>query len=82
MNRSHLYRKTGPTSDYFGRKVEVGDIFFCGNPPTLGRVIKILGKSIMMDVGADGHGVNVTMTLRDPSRGVIVSKLDGTEPLG
>ena len=77
-----LYRKTGPPKDYFGRVVEVGDFFFCGNPSVFGRVIKILGKSIEIETGADRRGANSTMRFKSPDQGIITSKLDGTENPG
>jgi hypothetical protein len=67
-----------PVVDFFGRLVEVGDEFYCGNPPAYGRVIKVRERSIMLDIG-EKCGVNDTMDLRDPSKGIITSKLDGTE---
>jgi hypothetical protein len=71
-----------PVVDYFGRVVEVGDMFFTGNPPIYGRVIKVREKSLMLDVGVWYGNVNRTRDSRAPEQGIIVSKLDGTEPLG
>jgi len=71
-----------PVVDYFGRELHIGDLFFIGNPPTFGKVIKIRDKSIMLDVGVDRHNANATMNVGDPSKGIITSKLDGKEPLG
>lgn len=59
-----------PPVDYFGHLVEIGDRFFCGNPCAAGEVIKIMGKSIMLQVD---H--NCTMNFKSPEKGVCLDKV-------
>tara|TARA_R110002094_G_scaffold174597_3_gene155362 strand:- start:151 stop:558 length:408 start_codon:yes stop_codon:yes gene_type:complete len=63
-------RKKTPPVDYFGHLVEIGDRFFCGNPCAAGEVIKIMGKSIMLQVD---H--NCTMNFKSPEKGVCLDKV-------
>lgn len=65
-------RQSDLPTDFTGRVVEVGQTFFCGNPPTIGRVIKIRKTSIMLECGADYAGRNQTMNVRSPDGGVIL----------
>jgi hypothetical protein len=61
--------------DYFENEIEVGDIFYCGNPCAHGRVIKIRSSSIMLETGADYSGVNTTMNVRSPEQGIVLNKI-------
>ena len=45
--------KPGALVDFFGRTIAEGDIFLLGNPPRVGRVIRVRRASILLETGAD-----------------------------
>lgn len=65
-------RKPAFPVDHFGNKIAVGDRYFYGNPPTAGIVIQVKKSSIVLDIGADSHNVNMTMMVKSPSHGICI----------
>ena len=69
--------KPHPLVDFLGNEIEVHDVYLYGSPITIGRVIKIRQKSIMIETGYDkwtrGNG---TMNCKSPDKGVCLNKAD------
>lgn len=73
--RWHRGRKN-PPEDYLGNIIELGDIFFNGNPTVIGRVIKIKNTSIMLETGADYENCSTTMNIKSPDKGLCLNKVN------
>ena len=58
--------------DHLHREIKPGDIVFNGNPPQVGRVVKVTGRGCMLDIGADYLGRNQTMKLRSGRSAIIL----------
>ncbi len=68
--------RNNPPRDHFGNLIEIGDRFFCGNPCVAGTVIKIMGQSIMLDVGVNSYTqANHTMNFKSPNQGICLDKI-------
>ncbi len=63
-----------PITDFFDNEVEIGDLFFFGNPCVVGYVIKKRQTSIMLETGAR-RGRSTTMNCQDPTKGICLNKI-------
>jgi len=68
-------RTRPPPKDHFGNLIEVGDRYFYGSPSHNGTVIKIMGGSIMLDLGPNRIGEEVNMKCKSPEKGVCLDKI-------
>ena len=77
MQRRRRYpRKDRTVRDHFGQEIEPGDRYFYGSPPTHGIVVKLTGRTMLLDIGADfWDGTNRTMKVKSPDKGVCLDKI-------
>ena len=74
-HRRKFPRKPRPVVDHFGTLIEPGDRYFYGSPPTHGLVVKITGRSLLLDIGMGRWDrVNRTMKCKSPEKGVCIDK--------
>lgn len=80
-------RQQGPPRDHLGSVIEVGDTYFYGAPPTIGKVVKITGSSIVLEYVKKNQvwsqykqqyvaspDTKETMTCRSPEKGLCIDK--------
>lgn len=68
-------RRRGEPLDYFGNRIERGDRFFYGNPAIFGRVLRITGGTLMLEIGIDYKGQSQTMRVKSPMYGICLDKV-------
>lgn len=70
-------RRDGPPVDFLNNVIEVGDSYFYGSPPTLGKVLKITGSTIVIEetiTYANGEVKKHPMKCKSPEKGLCIDK--------